>query len=316
MDESIPLDTLKEWIRNCGYNGGIPDNKSEAWKLYNRLTKERKPTDRQLEYLFEGLGYRGAKPKTMYDASVLIDRCKAGVAFAPLSPEERRKEWIDERREEFKEQIEEDIAEAKAERNDDYADDFRLVGWKLDFDDDVECSERKNLQGLIYLAQIQVPDIVNHLPPFDSCLFDCHGCQLERVLLDDVPTSGNQYNIQFVKWDLPQFRASVPKHIFKVFDDHKSFSGTQQTPTKTLSVLYALIAFIFRVIYKVVCTLFRFARFSVTQAVEFEKEHKVLQKTASKIADKAKELGLPFVIIGITIAVVLLVLLWLVFCVF
>jgi hypothetical protein len=153
----------------------------------------------------------------MYDASVLIDRCKAGVEFAPLSPEERCKEWIDERREEFKEQIEEEIAEAKVERNDDYADDFRLVGWKLDFDDDVERSERKNLQELIYLAQIQVSDIVDHLPPFDGCLFDCHGCQLDRVLLNDIPTSGNQCNIKYVQWDSPQFRASVPKHIFLIF---------------------------------------------------------------------------------------------------
>ena len=286
----------------------MPRSQEDAWKLYNRLAKERPPTERQLEYLFEGLGYKGAKPATLYEASLLIDRQKRGDKSPGISPEERREAWVTGRREKFRKQIEQDIAYNKTEYESGRVhDDFRLLGWALDFGDGTRCPEKKKLKDLIYLAQIQVSDIVDHLPPFDDCPIGCWDCQLQYTcLVDAIDDDYESANIQYVKWDSPQFRASVPKHIFTVFDNHKSFAGAQQTPTKTLSVLYTLIAFVFRVIYKVVCTLFR-------KAVEFEKEHKVLQKIAAKIADKAKELGLPFVVIGITIAVVLLILIWLVF---
>ena len=134
---------------------------------------------------------------------------------------EQRKEWTQERREEFKDEIESDIEGSK----DDYEtlhdaeirDDFRLVGWKLNFDEAKKCFKRRELKDLIYLAQIQVSDIVAHLPPFDECPVGCEDCRLEAIDLSDIPTGGNKYHIQFVQWDSPKFRAQVPKHIFKVF---------------------------------------------------------------------------------------------------
>jgi hypothetical protein len=219
-DKSIPIDQVKEWIRGgCGYKGGIPEAAEDVWALYNRLSKGRKPTSGQLNFL-DRLGYKGKKPKTMYEASELIDRQKQNPDYTELSPGERRKEWIEERREEFKEQIEYDV---KNESMDYWGEDVsgdndnQLVGWKFDIDEDVDCHHRKDLQKLLYLAQIQTSDIVAHLPPFDECLVGCEGCQLESVILEGIPIRKNKAHIDFVQWESPKLRAKVPKHIFKVF---------------------------------------------------------------------------------------------------
>jgi len=240
IDESIPIDDVKGWIRNCGYDGKIPSTKTDVWRLYNRLAKERKPTERQLDYL-DSLGHKGAKPKTMYDASVLVDRRKQGIdTGSPLSPNEQRKEWVKERREEFKEYIEVDLESNKNDyqnlHSDDIRDYFRLVGWKLDFDEAGKCPRRRELKELIYLAQIQVSDIVDHLPPFDECPAGCEDCQLETVVLDDIPISGNQYNIRYVQWDSPKFRANVPKYIFKIFDNPPTFANVTSSPSIEKSI--------------------------------------------------------------------------------
>ena len=341
IDESIPLDTVKEWIRNCGYKGSMPSTVREVWGLYNRLAKERKPTERQLDYLAY-LGHTGAKPETMFDAGMLIDRLKFEFETqdsswmeipSGKSPEKHRKEWVKERHEEFKEQIEEDIAEAKADRDDDDSgldeddlDDFRLVGWKLDFHNKIGCAKKQELKDLIYLAQIQISDIIEHLPPFDECPLGCRGCELDRTLLNDIPVSGNQYNIRYVQWDSPKFRERVPKHIFKIFEGSESFAEPPQHPTANpfqqsvqtptpgkRSILYVLFAFICRIVY-----------FSVKKAVEFEREHKVFRRIVSKIVKVSKNLGTkfantdnkPLIIVGVLAGVVLLVLIWLVFMMF
>ena len=99
-----------------------------------------------------------------------------------------------------------------------HLDGWDLVGWRLAFYEETKCPKKKELEQLIYLAQIQVSDIVAHLPPFDECPLDCDDCQLERVLLEEIPISGSQYNIQYVQWESPKLRANVPKYIFKVFN--------------------------------------------------------------------------------------------------
>jgi hypothetical protein len=324
--EKIPLEKVQEWIRWCGYEGKIPSNFDDAWKLYYRLAKERRVTANQLRYLSD-LGYTEKMPQTMYEASVLIDRQKYGKNspnFPDISSDEQRKIWIEGRREEFKEAIEEDI-EASRENYDlhgeEFRDDFRLVGWHLDVEKETRCPKRKELNGLIYLAQIQTTDIVEHLPPFDDCPDGCSNCSLENAVLDDIPIKGKQYNIRYVQWDSPKFRALVPKHIFKVFNNSSPFTNVPLQPSalpssKKSSALFAVITFVFGVIFKAIQTLFRFACVAVQKTVEFERQHHVFQKITSKIVEKTKELGLPFVLIGIVATLVLLVLVWLVFRVF
>jgi hypothetical protein len=238
IDESIPLDEVARWIRNCGYEGKMPDTAEGLWELWRRLTKERRPSWNQLRYLTD-LGYKGREPKTMYDASVLIDRYKKRDY---PSPEQQRKEWVKGRREEFKEYIEEDFKNDDGSYDAEFDDnDFILVGWKLEFDeadedddedDDeeiIECPKRQELEGLIYLAQFQVSDIVAHLPPFDECPVGCDACHLESVVLGDIPTSKNQYNIQYVQWESPKLRSKLPKYVFKVFDAPPPFTPKSQS---------------------------------------------------------------------------------------
>jgi DNA polymerase-3 subunit epsilon len=57
-------------------------------------------------------------------------------------------------------------------------------------------------------------------------------------------------------------------------------------PPKAALSLYAIITFTFQVIYKTILALFRFVHFSAKKVVAFEKEHKVLQQSASKVRDK------------------------------
>jgi hypothetical protein len=161
------------------------------------------PTDKQLAFL-KRLKYAGPSPKTKQEASVLIDASKAkqtkakeaGKEFTGLTSsqaekalEKDRRAWRKDRRKELREQMRDDLADQRELERDlkqyggvDRGD--RLAGWILRIGE--ACVEAKNLNGLLVTVEDAKAD-PDLLPPYDECREETCECEIDPVLVRDVP---------------------------------------------------------------------------------------------------------------------------------
>lgn len=140
-----------------------------------------------------------------------------------------RNEWIEEKRDNFREQILLDLETAREDYIDsledgvfDYDDmkNYFLVGWKIELEKEVRCPKRKEIGDLIYLAECELDDIVEHLPPFDECKTECEKCDIVSVLFQDLVDSAKRnarsVQVNFFMWEGMKPRKSIPPYISRL----------------------------------------------------------------------------------------------------